>query len=60
MPYHSASPVLNLKIIPYTLIMQEIIKEIKELDSGIRFRADMKQGMQRNGFHSATIPVKGC
>jgi hypothetical protein len=56
MPYHSASPVLNLKIIPYTLIMQEI----KELDSGIRFRADMKQGMQRNGFHNATIPVKGC
>jgi hypothetical protein len=37
MPYHSASPVFNLKIITYTLIMQAI----KELDSGIRFRADM-------------------
>ena len=52
MPYHSASPVLNLK--NYN-IHYDYARNKK-----IRFREDMKQGMQRNRFHSETIPVKGC
>jgi hypothetical protein len=53
LPYNSAAVMIKFKNynIPYDYASNK---------RRIRFRADMKQGMQRNGFHSPTIPVKGC
>jgi hypothetical protein len=53
LPYNSAPLVLNFK--NYNIHFDYASNKRR-----IRFREDMKQGIQRNGFHSATIPVKGC
>jgi hypothetical protein len=47
MPYHSASPALKLKIITYTLIMQEIkesgsVKIVSRLDSAMDLTANQQ------------------